>query len=687
MSIIEKLQKVNSDYNHASQVRNQARSLSLLSSGIYTEAERFVYELLQNAIDAFVDVDSDRLDIRINILGDYFVFMHNGASFSDSDIEGLCSVGNGNKAKNAKKVGYKGIGFKAVFIQSSLVYIQSGKDCCFKFDKKACFDLLPEGLKAELKRDNVPLYDDVPWQIIPIEAKPPLELNTDDFNVVIYIKMSRLAELLPRIEMLLKDKEFLLFLNAKYVSVSLFDNNKPITSISRETKEEVVELAVNGAVQSRWMMHSEAVAITERVRDYISQNVSSVPEKLREADQIEVTFSIKVGDCGEFVPLQNSVVYTYLPTSYGSLGVPYLINANFLTDAGRQQLQKDSEWNKLIFREAPRLFLKWVSFISHDHPEYYKILPQRQAKLFDGLSHIFFSSLSDAIQKVAFLPSARVHDKTILVADAYIDRIGLSKVFGSEKFLSCANELFNCRFDEDCEISDVDSSILSSYGVKMFESKDVLKLLIDGNVLTDITADKNFNLISFLRKQIVSDEEIENLRHVAFLLDDTDGLSAAQDLSFPSDFNGQNALAKDVRTLNESLYEKLKKTEELHWLHDNLGIKEMSNSGLVEHILDHPGFVTVDNAISVGRFVFQTWKKDNFLGRSDIAGKIQRVMFLTNTGELKPIVNLYLGSKYRPQHDIEKVAPDLSLFVSSKYPEDGDSLEDWAFFLKKMWCE
>jgi hypothetical protein len=38
MSIIETLQKVNSDYNHVSQVRNQARPLSLLLSSIYMEA-------------------------------------------------------------------------------------------------------------------------------------------------------------------------------------------------------------------------------------------------------------------------------------------------------------------------------------------------------------------------------------------------------------------------------------------------------------------------------------------------------------------------------------------------------------------------------------------------------------------------------------------------------------------------
>lgn len=684
MSIIEKLQKVNSDYNHVSQIRNQARSLSLLSSGIYTEAERFVYELLQNAIDAFVDVDSDRLNIRIDIIGDYFVFMHNGAAFSETDIEGLCSVGNGNKSKNSKKVGYKGIGFKAVFIQSSLVYVQSGKTCCFKFDKEACFNLLPENLKAELKRDNVPLYDDVPWQIIPIESNPPVKLDAEGFNVIIYIKMSRLAELLPKIKKLLTDKEFLLFLNAKQVSVSLFDNNRLITSISRAKKGDVVELAVNGTVQSRWMMHYESVAVTEKVREYISQNVSSVPEKLREANQIEVAFSVKVGDDEKFVPLEKSVVYTYLPTSYGSLGVPYLINANFLTDAGRQQLQKDSEWNKLIFREAPRLFLKWVSTISHKHPEYYKILPKRNARISDELSCIFFNSLSEAIKDIAFLPSVRVSGKTVLVSDAYIDRIGLSKVFGVEKFLSCVNKCFNRNYDEDGEVADVDSAILSEYGVKIFATREVLQLLIDGRILTDITADENFKLVEFLCKHITSHEEIEDLGHVAFLLDDTNRLRVARDLCLPSEFKSQNAPAKDVRTLNESLYETLKDKEELLWLRDNFGIKEMSNFGFVEYILEHPDdYVTIDNAILLGRFLFRVWKKENFLDRSDVAEKFKRVLFLTNTGELKPIVNLYLGSKYQPKHDIEKVAPDRGMFISPKYPEDGDCLEDWSFFLKK----
>ena len=47
--------------------------------------------------------------------------MHNGAAFTETDIEGLSDVGNGSKTTNAKKVGYKGIGFKSVFMKSTQV--------------------------------------------------------------------------------------------------------------------------------------------------------------------------------------------------------------------------------------------------------------------------------------------------------------------------------------------------------------------------------------------------------------------------------------------------------------------------------------------------------------------------------------------------------------------------------------
>ena len=134
IDFIKKLQRKRTDYNDASQVRMLTNCLLQLSTGIYTEPERFVYELLQNAVDAFTDTSGDTLEILIKAEGDKFIFLHNGKPFSEKDVEGICDVGNGTKSNDSKKIGYKGIGFKSVFMPSvSRVSIKSG-DFSFMFE-------------------------------------------------------------------------------------------------------------------------------------------------------------------------------------------------------------------------------------------------------------------------------------------------------------------------------------------------------------------------------------------------------------------------------------------------------------------------------------------------------------------------------------------------------------------------
>ena len=78
---IQDLQKRRCNYNHPDQATSQANSLVLLSSGIYTEEERFVFELLQNAVDAHSE-KSNLLDVKMIIKEGYFVFLHNIAPFN-----------------------------------------------------------------------------------------------------------------------------------------------------------------------------------------------------------------------------------------------------------------------------------------------------------------------------------------------------------------------------------------------------------------------------------------------------------------------------------------------------------------------------------------------------------------------------------------------------------------------------
>lgn len=72
-NFISNLQKKRCNYNHPDQATSQANSLILLSSGIYTEEERFVFELLQNAVDAHNE-ESKMLDVKMIIKDGYFIF-------------------------------------------------------------------------------------------------------------------------------------------------------------------------------------------------------------------------------------------------------------------------------------------------------------------------------------------------------------------------------------------------------------------------------------------------------------------------------------------------------------------------------------------------------------------------------------------------------------------------------------
>jgi hypothetical protein len=88
---IETLSRKKSDYKNPEQAIDQANSCDSLSSDIYTDSKRFIYELLQNADDA--SCKSGKLDFQIDFVGEYIIVSHKGDSFSEIDIKSICSVG------------------------------------------------------------------------------------------------------------------------------------------------------------------------------------------------------------------------------------------------------------------------------------------------------------------------------------------------------------------------------------------------------------------------------------------------------------------------------------------------------------------------------------------------------------------------------------------------------------------
>ena len=427
---IYNLQRKRCNYNHPDQATSQANSLILLSSGIYTEEERFVFELLQNAVDAHSD-SSSTLSVRMEIYDNYFVFMHNGEAFTERDIEGLCDVGNGNKMKDVKKIGYKGIGFKSVFMRSNYVVVESG-GYCFKFDKShwnnywdAHWNQEEFGVKDDDKRYLMP------WQIIPIETVAPIQIDTKGYNVVTYIKVGDSSNLENKISVLLSNSQFLLFLKSKNIRMSFIVNRITKCWIDKSENNGIVVLSANGIEESRWLIHTnESVEVPEYLRESINADINT-PDKLKEAKTFDLSFAIALDKNSKLKRLEReeSVIYTYLPTSFrfGSEGFPFLVNANFITDAGRQQLHKDSEWNKLIFSKIPSEFLLWIKEISSAYRNYWEVLPEKSYGRSNALETIYAENMEKAISEIAFIPSLKNGNDRLLASEAFMDRMSIAE--------------------------------------------------------------------------------------------------------------------------------------------------------------------------------------------------------------------------------------------------------------------
>lgn len=281
--------------------------------------------------------------------------MHNGKPFNEKDVEGICDVGNGTKANDSKKIGYKGIGFKSVFMPSvNHVSIISG-EYCFEFDKGKARSLMPQYPQSE----GILGPDDIPWQVIPIDAPELKNLSVQGFNVITIVYTPEANKIGARIEHLFADLQFLLFLRSNNVNIRFERNGQFVFSVGKKKfsvmtgSMPIVKLYKDNQPQSTWMLYTKDVIVPSNVKLAL-QNDFNTPDKLKGAERVEISFAVQT-DGDQVVPLKNTSVFTFLPTSYRALRQPFLINSNFITDAGRQQLHQESEWNKLIFSKIPEL--------------------------------------------------------------------------------------------------------------------------------------------------------------------------------------------------------------------------------------------------------------------------------------------------------------------------------------------
>ena len=635
---------------------------------------------------------NDTLTIKIMIEGDYLVFMHNGASFSPRDIEGICDIGNGNKAKDTKKIGYKGIGFKSVFMRSTCVTIKTG-EYCFMFDKQYWEGFWERNWKKEygIKSDEKVYL--MPWQIIPIEANEPISLDTSNYNVITYIKITNTSSLEKKIVKLLSNSQFLLFLRCKNIQMTFVSNNVFLANVNKKCNDNIVILSSNGKEDSRWLTYTNPeVEVPKELNSDIKADINT-PQKLKNAKTFDLSFAIQIDNNSKIKSLDkdDAVIYTYLPTSFkfGNEGFPFLVNANFITDAGRQQLHKDSEWNKLIFSKIPSEYLNWMKEISSTFSNYYEVLPKKSYGSNNALEETFATEMVKAINDIAFIPRANNAKSKVLASSAVMDKMGMSEAISKKLLTTHINRTYNKDFSEKDFINPVwkGFKLLEDYGVFIFDKQKLKALFEDEKAFDNIEPCIDVKLIDFLfeyylQNRSEQEELITVLQDTRFLLDEEGNLSCPHDLFFPSQYKERNELAEDAIFLHNIVNEHLESNkQEFNWV-SQLGVEELSDITFIQNVICKSDYITKENSIEVTRFLFESNLNHNIFDEIDDC-YLSRLQFLTKQGNLEYASDLYLGSKYKPEVDIEPYF-DEDIFVSEDYCEDEDNISEWNLFLSKL---
>lgn len=410
----------------------------------------YIYELLQNAND--YPHNGEHVQVKFILTEHYLFFMHSGACFNLRNVVGISSINQGEKKKNTETIGYKGIGFKTVFVNNDYVYINSG-EWSFRFDRKHSEELS---------------YGECPWALMPIptsanELDKEVNSTISAYPMRVQFALRHKTDARKNIEQLDKvfcNNQILLFIPNVYRVDVIIDG---------ETKHSVEK------DDTKWAVSDYRYAIPQDLKNWVKVNINSgdkIPEKFKDIDSVRLSFAVSK-DGNKLIPVENACVYNYLPTEL-RLGFNFLFNADFVPNGSRSGLH-DVNWNDRIMEQCGSQFVDWwVSFMEKEN-EYdlntvFDILPPFDSR--DKYAQLFLKGLSKRILEVPCIPTLRDGEYHLVkIEDALYDKIGFiasqKPILTDEEFyefsdttgslphpsVRCNNNLIRLLKHFDCSIS------------------------------------------------------------------------------------------------------------------------------------------------------------------------------------------------------------------------------------------
>ena len=668
---------------------NLANALTRLTGDLYTETERFIFELLQNADD--IPNETGLVNVVFVILREHFLILHNGKPFDSTNVDAISSISKSTKVNNSEQTGYKGIGFKSVFADSECVYINSG-DFSFKFDRN------------DKRHKNI---EKTPWQIKPIwidKKEYPVEIQQyqEFFNfpviTAIYVGQAKIKEYKTKLEKLFQDPRLILFLrHVQNINVIGLNNiNIVDVSITKEKQGEKYKICRNNQI-TYWLVQDFDFNVPKQVKDKMESD-KKIPDKLKLIERSKITFAAQLID-NKLVAVneEDSVLFTYLPTNVKEYKFPFLVNADFLTTANRQEIHHDNPWNIFLFENIAYLSFCWVARLAQnvEYKDQIANIIASKFPLFLAVRETFkaFNQGVDlAIKQIPFIPSEQDNNNNNLltVNKSILDETEITRIISSETV--------RISFDSQRYFTSnslINKNKLKDLGVKTFDVKSLCNFLKSTHYrnITQNNYQIIFQVISHLKIKNLSNKE---LLSIEFILDEENKLASPQILYFQISESEKQLLNFAIfNFIHPELDKQIRqdKDEELlKWVQKNLKIKFFDGCEILKERINQGKFIPDINSsfepyLNYVRFIFRYYTQ---LNRQQLhrLNDLQLIDYNRKDGRLyfDTASNFYLSDFYEPEYPIEVVANLIGIqnlkFVIDTYYDSTTTISKWKeFFL------
>jgi len=344
----------------------------------------------------------------------------NEVGFSPADVEAICEIGLSSKTTAAgaskQRVGEKGIGFKSVFKAADVVWVASG-DYSFKFDRASKLGMI------------APIIESFPAERISGCTSFYLQLSKDyDTSELMY-------------ELKALDPKLLIFLRRlKNIGV-VIDSPPGSQHASFSTALAYVNQGNNSDVVA---LRQDDTTHRYVVRHHTLANMP-LEQKRKGLTESEIHLAFPIDDNGQ-PRCEPQHVYAFLPIR--PYGFNFLLQADFLLIASREDVSNSCEWNRKLRDGFEQAFLDSVHYfndgpLKYLWPRFVPEKPDTPDCFFSPLKKCILETLRDMPVLESWIGAPAKPKDLTYVPERFCDEQGVPFTLTRSKHLSYVSKKYN----------------------------------------------------------------------------------------------------------------------------------------------------------------------------------------------------------------------------------------------------